>query len=170
MEPACNSAHGVYPMRFSMRWVGLYLLHLLAATPGVLLATSILLNVIGGSGSASGCSRSDVGWTFHRRRDIDGSLGGSKDLQAKEGKPRPPPDDPGNPTVDFHSEQRSNDTHESKTDPEAQLACKGSGKESKLSYSGNLLVENRNGLEQISGCTCQTKLTARYGRWCDNPV
>jgi transposase len=40
-----------------------------------------------------------------------------------------PPDDPGNPTVDFHGEKRSNDTHESKTDPEAKLARKGNGKE-----------------------------------------
>ncbi len=32
------------------------------------------------------------------------------------------------------------------SDPEAQLARKGPGKEAKLSYSGNLLVENRNGL------------------------
>ena len=48
--------------------------------------------------------------------------------------------------MDFHGERRSNQTHESKTDPEAQLARKGPGRESKLSYSGNLLVENRNGL------------------------
>ena len=48
--------------------------------------------------------------------------------------------------MNFRGEQRSNDTHESKTDPEALLARKGEGKESKLSYNGNLLVENRNGL------------------------
>ena len=48
--------------------------------------------------------------------------------------------------MDFRGEKRSNQTHESKTDPEAQLARKGPGKEAKLSYSGNLLVENRNGL------------------------
>jgi transposase len=56
------------------------------------------------------------------------------------------PDDPGNPTVDFHGEKRSNDTHESTTDPDARLARKGKGKEAKLSYNGNLLTENRNGL------------------------
>jgi hypothetical protein len=60
--------------------------------------------------------------------------------------PQPPPDDPGNPTVNFHGEKRSNETHASKTDPEALRARKSEGKESKLSYSGNLLVENRNGL------------------------
>jgi len=90
------------------------------------------------------------GLTSDEHFTVDGTLmeawAGTKTFQAKEGKPGPPPDDPGNPTVDFHGEQRSNDTHESKTDSEAQLARKGPGKESKLSYSGNLLVENRNGL------------------------
>src|SRR5207248_6054477 len=57
-----------------------------------------------------------------------------------------PPDDPGNATVDFHGEKRSNQTHTSKTDPDAKMARKGKGKEAKLSYNGNLLVENRNGL------------------------
>jgi hypothetical protein len=42
--------------------------------------------------------------------------------------------------VNFRGERRSNETHESKTDSEALLARKGPGKESKLSYSGNLLV------------------------------
>jgi transposase len=56
------------------------------------------------------------------------------------------PDDPGNPTVDFHGERRSNDTHESKTDPEARLARKGKGKEAKLCYAEHALMENRNGL------------------------
>ena len=81
---------------------------------------------------------------------VDGTLleawAGAKSFQPKEGKHLPPPDDPGNPTVNFRGQRRSNETHESKTDPEAKLARKGEGKESKLSYSGNLLVENRNGL------------------------
>ncbi len=47
---------------------------------------------------------------------------------------------------DFHGEQRSNDTHESKTDPDSRLARKGKGKEARLSYSGHLLTENRHGL------------------------
>jgi transposase len=58
----------------------------------------------------------------------------------------PPPDDPGNPTVNFHGETRSNRTHASTTDPDAKLARKGRGKEAKLSYTGNVLMENRNGL------------------------
>ena len=57
-----------------------------------------------------------------------------------------PPDDKGNPTVNFHGEKRSNETHESKTDPEARLVRKGDGKEAKLSFSANGLIENRNGL------------------------
>ena len=81
---------------------------------------------------------------------VDGTLleawASLKSFQPREGKTGAPPDDPGNPTVDFHGHKRSNETHESKTDPDAKLARKGAGKEAKLSYSGNLLVENRNGL------------------------
>lgn len=81
---------------------------------------------------------------------VDGTLveawAGLKSFQPKDQKQAPPPDDPGNPTVNFHGERRSNDTHESTTDPDARLARKGGGKEAKLSYNSNLLVENRNGL------------------------
>lgn len=80
---------------------------------------------------------------------VDGTLieawAGQKSFQRK-GQKSGPPDDPGNPTVDFHGETRSNQSHESKTDPDAQLARKGYGKEARLSYTGNLLTENRNGL------------------------
>jgi len=48
--------------------------------------------------------------------------------------------------VNFHGEKRSNETHESKTDPEARLMRKGNGKEAKLSFSAHALMENRNGL------------------------
>jgi transposase len=81
---------------------------------------------------------------------VDGTLleawASVKSYQRKDGKNAVPPDDPGNPTVDFHGEKRSNETHASKTDPDAKMARKGKGKEAKLSYNGNLLVENRNGL------------------------
>jgi IS5 family transposase len=56
--------------------------------------------------------------------------------------------DRGNRWVDFHGEKRSNETHESKTDPEAKLMRKGMGKEAKLSFSAHALMENRNGLLQ----------------------
>ena len=81
---------------------------------------------------------------------VDGTLleawASVKSYQRKDAKNAVPPDDPGNATVDFHGEKRSNQTHESKTDPDAKMARKGKGKEAKLSYNGNLLVENRNGL------------------------
>jgi transposase len=48
--------------------------------------------------------------------------------------------------VDFHGETRSNATHASTTDPDARLAKKGAGKEAKLCYLGNVLMENRTGL------------------------
>ena len=54
-------------------------------------------------------------------------------------------DDPGNPTVDFRGEKRSNETHASTTDPDARLARK-KGQTSQLAYMGHLLTENRNGL------------------------
>jgi transposase len=47
---------------------------------------------------------------------------------------------------DFKGEQRSNDTHESKTDPESKLFRKGSGREAKLCFMGHALMENRNAL------------------------
>jgi hypothetical protein len=94
------------------------------------------------------------GLTSDEHFTVDGTLleawAGAKSFQPKGDKKTPPPDGPdndaGNPTVNFHGEKRSNDTHASKTDPESLLARKGPGKEAKLSYSGHLLVENKNGL------------------------
>jgi transposase len=81
---------------------------------------------------------------------VDGTLleacASLKSFKKVDGPEEPPVDDPGNPTVDFHGEKRSNQTHASTTDPDALLARKGSGKEAKLSYCGNVLMENRNGL------------------------
>jgi transposase len=81
---------------------------------------------------------------------VDGTLleacAGLKSFKRLHGAEEPPPDDRGNPTVDFHGEKRSNQTHQSTTDPDAMLAKKGAGKEAKLSYSGHVLMENRNGL------------------------
>jgi transposase len=56
---------------------------------------------------------------------VDGTLieawASQKSFQFKGSPPQAsPPDDPGNPTVNFHGEKRSNDTHESKTDPQAR--------------------------------------------------
>ena len=51
-----------------------------------------------------------------------------------------------NAEVDFHGQKRSNDTHASRTDPEARLYRKGPGKEARLCFMGHALMENRNGL------------------------
>jgi transposase len=92
----------------------------------------------------------EQGWTSDEHFTVDGTLleawASVKSFQPKEKKGSPPPDDPGNPTVNFHGEKRSNQTHESKSDPDALLARKSAGKEAKLRYSRNLLVENRHGL------------------------
>ena len=91
---------------------------------------------------------------------VDGTLieawAGHKSFKRKDqsAAKTPPDDDPGNPSIDFHGEQRRNDTHQSTTDPEALLARKGPGKEAKLSYAGHVLMENRNGLA-VDGCVTQ---------------
>jgi transposase len=81
---------------------------------------------------------------------VDGTLleawASLKSFKRVDEEDPPPPDDPGNPTVNFHGETRTNATHASTTDPDAKLARKGNGKEAKLSYCGNVLMENRNGL------------------------
>lgn len=83
---------------------------------------------------------------------VDGTLidawASLKSFKAKGAEPedRDPPDDRGNPTVNFHGERRRNDTHVSTTDPESRLMRKGLGKEAKLSFGAHALMENRNGL------------------------
>jgi transposase len=81
---------------------------------------------------------------------VDGTLieawASQKSFLPKEQGPSAPTDDPGNPTVDFHGEKRSNETHASTTDADARLARKSSGHEAKLAYCGNVMIENRNGL------------------------
>jgi transposase len=88
---------------------------------------------------------------------VDGTLiesfASAKSFQPKEksdDKESPPPDSngfkPSNPDVDFHGQKRTNDTHQSRTDPESKLYRKGRGKEAKLSHFGHVLTENRNGL------------------------
>ena len=81
---------------------------------------------------------------------VDGTLieawASQKSFRPKNHGAGVPPDDPGNPTVDFHGARRSNETHESTTDPEARLARKSGGHEAKLAYCGNVMIENRTGL------------------------
>ena len=59
----------------------------------------------------------------------------------------------------FHGEKRSNETHQSKTDPESRLYKKSYGQEAKLSYLGHTVVENRNGLI-VAAMTTQADGTA----------
>jgi transposase len=102
---------------------------------------------------------------------VDGTLieawASQKGFQRKDENQAPPPDDPGNPTVNFHGEKRNNDTHQSTTDPEARLARKSLGHESKLAYCGNVLIENRNGLSSGHG-TGDGERHGRARRCCCN--
>lgn len=74
------------------------------------------------------------------------SLASLKSFQPKKGKRNRKDDDPGNPTVDFQGEKRSNETHVSTTDPEALLFRKGKNREARLYYCASVLMENRHGL------------------------
>jgi len=80
---------------------------------------------------------------------VDGTLieawASQKSFRRKDRPDDGSDDDAGNPTVNFRGERRSNQTHESTTDPDARLARK-KGQTSHLAYMGHLLTENRNGL------------------------
>jgi len=79
---------------------------------------------------------------------VDGTLleawASHKSFHPKDAARRPP-DDPKNPTVNFHGQTRRNDTHQSTTDPDARLYKKAVGREAKLGYLAHLLTENRHG-------------------------
>jgi transposase len=93
---------------------------------------------------------------------VDGTLieawAGHKSFKRKGDDQPTPPDDPSNPSVDFHGERRSNATHQSTTDPEARLARKGPGKEARLCYAGHVQMDNRHGL------VVNTRLTQASGK------
>ena len=80
---------------------------------------------------------------------VDGTLleawASTKSFRPKDGSGLPP-DAGRNGEQDFRGQKRSNDTHASTTDPDAQLYRKGPGKEAKLCFMGHALMENRNGL------------------------
>jgi len=92
---------------------------------------------------------------------VDGTLieawAGHKSFKPKD-RLSTPPDEPGNPSVDFRGERRANTTHQSTTDPQARLYKKANGQEAKLCCLGHLLMENRNGL------VVNTRLTQATGR------
>jgi transposase len=86
---------------------------------------------------------------------VDGTLieawASQKSFQPKD-RPKPPSDDSSNPSVDFRGQKRTNDTHESTTDPQSRLFRKAHGHEAKLCFMGHVLMENRNGLA-VAGMT-----------------
>src|ERR1700689_985263 len=87
------------------------------------------------------------GWVSNDHFSVDGTL-----IQAwasiKSFKPKGSGKGPGagNPWTNFKGEKRSNDTHESTTDPQAKLIRKGPGQEARLCFAGHATMENRNGL------------------------
>jgi len=95
------------------------------------------------------------GWTSDEHFTADGTLIESwaslKSFVRKDGADEKKvqaakDEDPGNPTINFRGEPRRNHTHQSTTDPESVLYRKAKGKEAKLCFGGQLLMENRNGL------------------------
>jgi transposase len=95
---------------------------------------------------------------------VDGTLleawAGQKSFRRMDDNQLPPAAGTGegsNPTVNFHGEKHSNETHCSTTDPDAMLARKSRGTGAMLAYRGHLLTENRNGL------VISTLTTRAYG-------
>ena len=101
------------------------------------------------------------GWVSDEHFTVDGSLidawASLKSFQPKTGPKDPTDGDSGNASVDFHGQRRSNATHQSTTDEQAQLARKGRGKEARMCYGLHVLMENRHGL-----CV-QAQITTAYG-------
>jgi transposase len=82
-------------------------------------------------------------WLSDEHFTVDGTLieawAGHKSFQRKD-------DDPDDQGRNFHGQVRKNDTHASRTDPDARLYRKSDGAESRLAYLGHVLMENRHGL------------------------
>ena len=81
---------------------------------------------------------------------MDGTLleawASHKSFRPKDGGGSKPSGSGRNAEVDYHGERRSNETHQSTTDPEAPLARKGDGQPARQSYAGHLLMEHRSAL------------------------
>ena len=97
----------------------------------------------------------EEGWASDQHFTADGTLieawASLKSFTRKDGRDQKQidsakDDDPGNPTINFHGEKRSNQTHQSTTDPESVLYRKAKGRESKLCFGAHVLMENRHGL------------------------
>ena len=106
---------------------------------------------------------------------VDGTMlkafASMKSFRAKDGSDEPP-EGGRNGERNFRNEKPSNETHASRTDPDARLYRKGKGQESRLAYLGHALMENRNGLAVAGTVThasgrgereAATELTAGLG-------
>jgi transposase len=91
---------------------------------------------------------------------VDGTLieawASIKSFRRKDGGDNDPDGAGRNAERGFHKEKRSNDTHQSTSDPEARLYKKGDGQPAKLCYMGHALMENRHGLAVDGGVTQAT--------------
>jgi len=91
-----------------------------------------------------------AGWISDEHFSVDGTLieawASMKSFRPKDQSEDDGPGGDSNGWVDFHGQKRRNDTHESRSDPEAKLLRKGKGKEAKLCFGAHLMMENRHGL------------------------
>lgn len=101
------------------------------------------------------------GWVSDEHFTVDATLieawASLKSFAPKEAAASVDKDDPGNPSVDFKGQKRRNETHQSTTDPQAQLMRKGRGKEAKLCFGVHALMENRHGLCVQMSVTASTQ-------------
>ena len=97
-------------------------------------------------------------WLSDEHFTVDGTLieawAGHKSFQRKD-------DDPDDQGRDFRGQQRTNDTHASKTDPEARLYRKSRGTEARLAYLGHVLMDNAHGLVVQAQATIATGTAER---------
>jgi len=104
-------------------------------------------------------------WASLKSLERKPNLGGQhKPKRRRGGGPKGPGGGERNPEVNWRGEKRSNQTHQSRTDPEARLARKGAVP-AKLCYAGHVLMENRHGLivdvelsEATGRAECETGL------------
>jgi hypothetical protein len=106
------------------------------------------------------------GLTSSEHFSVDGTMieawASQKSFRAKDGSDDDKPSGGRNSAPDFRGKKRRNDTHQSTTDPEARLYCKGPRQEAKLSYLGHVVIENRNAL--VVGCEVTEALGAHMER------
>lgn len=93
----------------------------------------------------------DQGLVSDEHLTVDGThiqaWASQKSVVRKDDQDEPPQSGGGrNPSVDFHGEKRSNQTHASRTDPDARMVRKSQGDASRLAHAGHAMTENQHGL------------------------